>query len=450
MNNDPEIESIPLPTDILQGFRATRKDPKGFVKFLKIYKNVNNAPFVFDADDIPSSLRVLVLSHFEAYPASMNEAAERTMWERSEDADYFAALLEKESQNLLTVADSHLGTHTAKVPNPGVTGPGGLFADKAVFAAASTGAHVSSATFEAKQKVGAAGNAAQGKAQRFLASRVQIGERIVDVSDDIASKGVIYDSMGMIGFDPAVLIELSGLLEARLAGTGDSTPGLNAKGLIWPTEDGDVVITPVHAYAMHVELAARLKARKSNDSHISTTRIVVGGAKPQNAGLVNSDMGGSHRLLKSRPPAIGDSAQRRLFRISKTGEIPVGELTPTSIPMKEFIASAKAVWSNNAAARAKLERHVVSLVRISVIPLVEASLVDARLLEGKEFQKLSKFLRDLLVIGFDRMENRSEAVRYVSDRVIDQIPDVLEWSDALRRLFDIASEHILSTHFKGA
>lgn len=450
MTIEADIEPNPSVANIRQGFAVTRSHPKDFGKFLKIYKSVNNAPFVLDADDVAASLRILILSHFEAYPASLNEAAEKVMWERSEDRDYFAELVAKESGNLLIAAEGHLGTHTAKVPNPGVTGPGGLFADKAVFDAASHGAHVSSATFSAKQKIGAAGNAAQGKAQRFLASRVLIGSEMIDVSEDISQKGAIFAAMLEIGFEREVLDELSEVLTSRMSGLGDTTPGLNAKGLIWPTDEGDVVITPVHSYAMHVELTARIKQRIADPAcKIPWTHIVVGGTKPQNAGLINSDMGGWHRLLKSRPPHVGNSSRRKLFRIAKTGEIPLAELTSASPAVKGFLRTANAVWENNDVARMRLENSIASLVRIAIIPLMEASSLDAAILNGDEFKKVSKPLRDLLIRGFRNVNDRSELVRNTADGVIDQIPAGVEFSDALRRLFYIAAEDVLAAQFKG-
>jgi CRISPR-associated protein (Cas_Csy1). len=449
MTTHIESESNPYGMDILQGFAATRPEPKGYAKFLKIYKSVTNAPFKFDASNIADSLRILMLAQFETYAASITEKVEAEMWERSEDRGYFRTLIDGEQANLLIVAEKHVGTHTAKIPNPSVSGPGGLFANPEVFSAASKGTFVSSATFASRQSIGAAGNAAQGKAQRFLASKVRIGDQIVDVSVDIASKGVIFDAMLALGFTREFMDELSNILAGRLDGTiGDTTPGQFAKGLIWPTDEGDVVITPVHSYAMHVELAARIKERVSEGRRINWTHIVVGGTKPQNAGLVNSDMGGWHRLLKSYPPKVGSRSLRSAVRISKTGDISLNELSPSSPLVKEFEKIVKATYENNDATRTRLNEVICSMIRIAIIPLVEASHLGSAL-RGNEFRKLSPVVKDLLLKGFNRMDDQKEAVRIVVDAVTPRL-SISKLDDGMRRLFNIAAEEILYSNFKGA
>lgn len=449
MNDTTSSDGKPFAGTIEEGFAATRKGAKDYSKFLKSYRSVNNSPFLFSAN-VTTCLRVLLLAHFEVFAASMNEAAEAAMWERSEDAAYFSGLVEKETKNLLIAARDHLGTHTAKVPNPGVTGPGGLFADMNVFAAAGKLAFVSSATFTARQRLGAAGNAAQGKAQRFLASRIRIGEQTFDVTESIASKGVIFDAMLELGFSNDAMEELSAILSGRIDGTiGDTTPGQGAKGLIWPTSDGDVVITPVHSYAMHVELAARIKERTSPHRRIDRTHVIVGGTKPQNAGLVNSDMGGWHRMLISRPPEVASFEDRTAERIARTGKVELATIRLDAKVAQTLSSLIRAHWKQNEAARKEMDETVASLVRIAIHPWVDLGEGSADVLNGERFVRLDPLLKELVVVGFDRMPRSAEVVDRIVAHVVDAANIGADLDDALRRRIVLVTDPILSKAFKG-
>lgn len=450
MNDTTPVEANPFAGTIEEGFDATRGGPKDFSKFLKTYRSVNNSPFQFSGN-VAASLRILLLAHFEVFPPSMNEAAETAMWNRSEDADYFAGLIDKEAKNLLIAAREHLGTHTAKVPNPGVTGPGGLFADENVFAAASALAFVSSASFSARQRLGAAGNAAQGKAQRFLASRIRIGEQIMDVSKSIATKGVIYDAMLELGFLLETMEELAAILSGRIDGTiGDTTPGLGAKGLIWPTVEGDIVITPVHSYAMHVELAARIKERTVSPLRkIDRTHVIVGGTKPQNAGLVNSDMGGWHRMLVSRPPEIASVEDRAAERIARTGSVELASIRRDAKVAKLLSSIIRAHWKQNEAARSQMDDATASIVRIAIHPWVDLALGGIDFRRSHRFAKLDPLLKELFTVGFDRMPRSVEVVDRIVAHVVDTADIGADLDDALRRRIVLVAGPILSNAFKG-
>jgi hypothetical protein len=449
MNDTTSTDANPFAGTIEEGFAATRNGSKDYSKFLKSYRSVNNSPFLFSSD-VKASLRVLMLAHFEVFPPSMNEAAEAVMWERSEDAEYFAGLIEKETKNLLIAARDHLGTHTAKVPNPGVTGPGGLFADADVFAAAAGLAFVSSATFSARQRLGAAGNAAQGKAQRFLASRIKIGDQVFDVSESIASKGVIFDAMHELGFAADAIEELSEILSGRIDGTiGDTTPGQGAKGLIWPTADGDVVITPVHSYAMHVELAARIKERTSPLRRIERTHVIVGGTKPQNAGLVNSDMGGWHRMLVSRPPEVASVEDRAAERVARTGKIDLATIRRDAEVARKLSYLIRAHWKQNDSSRREMDAATASLVRIALHPWVDLAEGYDEGLRGERFFRLDPLLTELFSVGFDRMPRSTEVVDRIVAHVVEAADIGADLDDALRRRIVLVTEPILSKAFKG-
>lgn len=449
MNDITDTGLNPSSLDIVQGFAATRSTSKDYSKFLKSYRSVNNSPFRISSD-VTASLRILALAHLEVFPASMNEAEEAKMWARSEDQTYFAGLIEKETKNLLVAARDHLGTHTAKVPNPSVTGPGGLFADAGVLSEASRHAFVSSASFNARQRVGAAGNAAQGKAQRFLASRIKVGNDIVDISESIASKGAVYNSMIELGFDPTAVSELAEILRGRMDGTvGDTTPGSGTKGLIWPTDEGDIVITPVHSYAMHVELAARIKARHDGNRSIDHTHIVVGGTKPQNAGLINSDMGGWHRMLISKPPEVSSIEERTALRVAKSGTIKLSTLNSNSDLVTDFRALLDARWINNDQARKSLDKAIASMIRISIIPLLSVQELGQETLSSEAFQTLSTAVHELFKIGFERMSRQTEILDMISKHIITETDLGSDVDDALRRRFVTVAVPILEKAFKG-
>jgi hypothetical protein len=441
--------SKPSARDIQQGFDATATSPEGYLEFLKGYRSVKAAPFEM-GDDIVRSLRALVLAHFEVFPVTKTSAAEAAMWSRSRDADHFAAMVTREQPNLVIAARDHLGTHTAKIPNPSVTGPGGLFSDADVFAAAGGTSFVSSATFQSRQRIGAAGNAAQGKAQRLLASRLVFRGEIIDVSRSIAEKGVVYDAMLELGFDPSLILELSEILDGRLAGRiGDDTPGQYAKGLIWPTDLGDMVITPVHCYAMHVEFAARRLARIAANARLDTTHVVVGGSKPQNAGLINSDMGGWHRMLRSVPPEVRSDVDRVLSRSTPTSKFRFGYIGKQDKASVEFSKAVEATWRNNDAGRKALDRRIDALARQAVSPLYDVYIEccdDAYFLVSAK-ERLPTAVRELVVAGFAGVEDDVALVNDVIAHI--EASATLSLDDALRDRFRDVVSDVFADLFEG-
>lgn len=341
---------------------------------LKKFKDIRNSPFVLSSKNINEGVAVVLQACLDNFPASMNEVASDELFARSSFGD-IKELIQKEIGNFKTVAKDHIGSHTGKIPNPSVSGPGGLLYDKEIFAKASELSFVSSASINAGQRIGAAGNAAQNRAQRFLCVTFKIDGEAVSVFEDISKKGVIYGALLELGFPVSDLDEISEIISNRFSSSNTEAPGQYSKGLLWPTEDGDIVITPVHAYAMALEMSSRFKARVAAGHNLKNTWIKIGGTKPQNAGLVNNDMGGVHRLLKSAPPKSLSKATRMSFKVGATKTLPFTTIGTSHPVMKTLIATLADPRLNDQL-KEKQEKTIKRLVRIVLQPWLEfASLV---------------------------------------------------------------------------
>lgn len=449
---DATLEADLNPSEISLGelIARTRSGSRSWVKYLKHYRAVLNAPHRVDGPDINEAIKAWTFVTLDDFPAQVTDASEVEMWENSFKAEYLQGLIDKQMPNFVIAAQSHLGTHTAKVPNPSAGGPGGLIFDDALFFEAAKLPFVSSASANVRQRLGAAGNAAQARAQRFLCGRFLIAGELVDVSRNIADKGIIYAAMIAIGFAKGDMDDLAVILSDRMNAPKLEEPGHFTKGVIWPTDEGDVVITPVHPYAMHVELAARIKERVAKGSRISNTHIVVGGLKPQNAGMVNSDMGGRHRLLFSIPPQTASSAARSIFRMAATGNIPfsgIGKSHPASVGFKATVSNVS--WDNDAA-RDKLDRQIAALIHIAISQHVDASeaIRSGQGDPAKALAALDEPTRVLLTEGFDSIaDGKDDLIKNLADHVASMV-DIATDAALNRRIRDNA-ERILSETFKG-
>lgn len=336
---------------------------------LKKFKDIRNSPFVLSSKKINEGVAVVLQACLDNFPAAMNEVTSDELLARSSFAD-IRQLIQKEIGNFKTVAKDHIGSHTGKIPNPSVSGPGGLLYDKEIFAKASELSFVSSASINAGQRIGAAGNAAQNRAQRFLCVTFKIDGQAVSVFEDISKKGVIYGALLELGFPADDLNEISEIISNRFSSSNTEAPGQYSKGLLWPTEDGDIVITPVHAYAMALEMSSRFKTRVAAGHNLKNTWIKIGGTKPQNAGLVNNDMGGVHRLLKSAPPKALSKSARMTFKIGATKTLPFTTIGPSHPVMKSLIATIADPRLNNILEQ-RQEMAIKRLVRIVLQPWFE-------------------------------------------------------------------------------
>lgn len=367
---DPKLECAGLL------YIKSRADKADYGNNLKKFKDIRNSPFVLSSDYLQEGVAIVLQACLDSFPVTMNEKASDELYDRSSLTD-IAGLIAKEIGNFKTVAKDHIGTHTGKIPNPSVSGPGGLLYDKQVFEKASELAYVSSASIKAGQRLGAAGNAAQNRAQRFLSVTFSIDGQPLSVYEDIGAKGVIYTQLSLLGFPKDDLDEISATIAARFSSDNIESPGQYSKGLIWPTENGDVVITPVHPYAMALQMHGRFKARVEEGVSIQNTWIKIGGTKPQNAGLVNNDLGGSHRLLKSIPPKRVSRLEGVSFKAGVTKSIPFASVGRSHPVMKALIAAITDTRLNDEL-KQKQQDAITRLVKISLQPWIEfASLVKS-------------------------------------------------------------------------
>lgn len=354
----------------------SRADKANYGIYLKKFKDIRNSPFVLNSKNLKEGVAILLQACLDSFPASMNEKASDELYDRSSLAD-ISTLIKKEVSNFKKVAKDHIGTHTGKIPNPSVKGQGGLFYDKTVFERASKLSYVSSASIKAGQRLGASGNAAQNRAQRFLAATFLVDGEPVSVYEDIGHKGGIFQQLLVLGFPQHDLEAISSTIAARLSSENTEAPGQYSKGLIWPTPNGDVVITPVHPYAMAMEMHLRYKSRDKAGASIPNTWINIGADKPQNGGLVNNDLGGTHCLLKSIPPKRMSRLGGVAFKAGATNSVPFAAVGRSHPVMKALIAAITDARLNDDLKR-RQQDAIARLVRISLQPWIEfASLVKS-------------------------------------------------------------------------
>lgn len=397
----------------------SRENSVNYAENLKKFKDIRNCPFVLDSKLIKEGVAVVLQACLDAFPKVMNQTASDEIYARSSFSD-IQKLIEGEVENFKTVARDHIGTHTGKIPNPSVSGPGGLLYSAEIFKEASKLSHVSSATINAGQRLGAAGNAAQNRAQRFLSATFSIDGVPVSVFEDVGKKGQIFDALVSLGFPKSDIDEVADIINHRYSSVIDEKPGLNSKGLLWPTPHGDVVITPVHPYAMTIELSSRLKNRFAAGRIVHNTWIKIGGTKPQNAGLVNNDLGGVHRLLKSIPPKRTSRIGRLAFKAGVDKSLPfavIGKNHPTMDLLRAVLADKRL----NAELARKQDHAINRLVALSLYPWIEFSALVA---EGDErsiaaLAGIHDVQRKLLENGFKALTLDERLL--LADQVADKV-----------------------------
>lgn len=397
-------------------------DPDSFVDHMRFFRSVINAPFKTTSQDLTEALRFIVFCQFSTVPAAANKQHARDFHSAYSDPAVLLEMIAKQSKSFLVSAESQVGTHTAKIPNPSVESPTALFASKEVFAAAAAESRISTASISSGQRIGAAGNAALGKTQRLLATRLEIDGVLIDIVDDIAAGGAVSKALVQVGFAPEVIESASEILKGRVSDfERQQTPGSGTKQLLWPTEDGDVVITPVHAYAMHVELARRIGLRQQAGSIIDTTFVVVGGTQPQNAGLINGDMGGRHRMLKGAPPVTESSEVRAAYRAAQRGELEFGRASTEAV--NALVKSVKASYRDNRIARRQLETIIRQVIVGLAMPFIRYRDNTWHDEISAEKIKFPKWSAPLLTHGFDGIgERKSKLLGDVSRKVVGYIP----------------------------
>jgi len=448
-----EIDNAnPLAATADEMYSAAMESENGYGEMFKFHRDIRNMPYKVNADRLREGLEKTIWSCLGQSPQVMNEKAALALWEKAREQNHAADLLRAEMKNLKIAAAGHVGTHTGKVPNPNVGGPVALIADRDVMAAAAKLPFLSSSTLKPGLKFGAAGNAAQGRAQRLLCMVFDVEGKVVSLLEDLASRGQFYEALVSIAGDSTDVDEISDILAGRLATSINEEPGEYAKALIWPTEEGDVVITPVHPYAMHDAFQKRHRERVAGGSGLRYVSVKVGGTKPQNAGLVNNDHGGWHRHLVSVPPSTRTWAERAFYRAYFAKELAfasVGKSHPAWLKFHRVVKNLD--WDNDAGRKA-LGHSLRKLVDISIRPYValKAAVEDQDDVAISALESLS--VTEQAIVGGQLNKVERANLDHFIDRVVFHIAGLagkhgVVFDDALNRVARIAVKDRLLKFF---
>jgi hypothetical protein len=311
-----------------------------------------NSPFKASEETLESSLAILTLACYTKFPESgINDKFSYIAWKNS-DLSIVSSYLKEGFNKLLLVASAQIGTHTGKIPNPAVSlAKVNYKAD--VFEAAGALPYLSSASIRECGFDGANGNATEGKPQRFLLTQLSINDRTMSIKDWIIDRGVLYDALVKIGCDKDDVELLAKELEQSRNSENDGPPRLS-KFLIWPCGEQDVLITPVHAYAMTVAVHNRfdrydrapdINEVKEEDvvpfsrvrREIKNSYYKVGGGSPQNSGLITSVLNGTQRVFKSFPPKLNGKYDDIIRKAVNTGELKLSHVSENHDAVVNFI-----------------------------------------------------------------------------------------------------------------
>lgn len=344
---DPQVD------DIGEYYDFSRNQRYHYGHNLKKIRDTLKSPFLASEDKLESALLIAAHACYGKFPESMSEKTSDELWETSQSSDIIN-ILSNDFPKLYLVATTQVGTHTGKIPNATVSLPKLTYQDE-VFEAARDVHYLSSATIREKGFMGASGNAAEGKAQRFLITKIKIDDRVLSIKDWIVERGVVFDTFIKIGVNRGNLETLANALEQSIR-SGNPNPPRLAKSLIWPSDDGqDIVITPVHSYAMSVAVHNRLgKYKKPDDlmegDDIPVSRIwhsiprsyyKVGGANPQNSGVLTSVLGGTYRVLESFPPNIKGNTDI-LYLVDSNGAVKLSRVSKKHDAVVRFVEALQA------------------------------------------------------------------------------------------------------------
>jgi hypothetical protein len=204
-----------------------------------------------------------------------------------------------------TIVEAGFGTHTTKFPNTNiVVSEAALFG---VMPRSSVGA-VSSNTLMHRKYL-CAGNASDIPAQRLLSAVCVLDDTLIHLADDIADQGPLYREMEKLVSSDS-LINLSNKIQTRLANPSrlESAVNKNEKHggvptFFWPI-DSECQDFHLLSAVTSVPMIAEVRTRElADDLKFGERQIIkVGGAQPQNAGLLAMDHAGFVFHFSSFPP----------------------------------------------------------------------------------------------------------------------------------------------------
>jgi len=225
------------------------------------------------------------------------------------------------ASSLLTAAGGAVGTHSGKIPDP-LSSMGAAFSAPEDHPAA-TVPGVSSGTFKARKPLSGAGNAADTPAWRFLCTSMEVEGQVTSVADILARHNHPARSATLARFSQEARAVLVAVGERLAAWFGTGFPDVvdqRLKTVLMPTGNGGyVAVSPLYPHGLGAEIAARLAERDAALGQRFKRRVVkVGGTKPQNAGMLASDLAGNFWRFLALPPevrkATGESLAAMLAR----------------------------------------------------------------------------------------------------------------------------------------
>lgn len=428
----------------------------GFAAIRSFFKNITNSPFQAEQSCLRQAVELLIVANMISqshYKPEMQQVGEQQRKLPPEEQAWRAfqvlgvkTVLAAQVNNL-RISATQMGTHTAKSPNTAAAGRTSFFADPAIVEAAKNSPLVSSMSTWAKLRVGGGGNAAQNGTTGFLMMSLRVDDEIINVADSIRTKGEIFTILEELGIDRADLNQMSDSLQAQFALPDEEPLGDNIKCLLWPTGDGRYhQISPVHPFAMHVEVMERLSRRTGEGKRIPTNNIKIGGANPQNSSVVNSKYQGVHRLLKSVPPKVVEGAEQKTFKLKMKDALSPARIGEADSVLKDLEKKLKRP-NTNAQLRAAIDRLIRKLVVRASAPYLEARAILSDNV-GQEIELISNLdvdSRQLLLDGYTVMTNRDYFHRSIAKHAMGRLPE----SDAIVNAFRRVANEFLAACFQG-
>jgi len=458
---------------------------EGFKEILDYFKDLRNSPFKIEKVEISSALALMVATNLIStggkdeepdsedltgddqedtepdsaaeevgdVPAAGKKAAEKgpsheIVWKRMRGQGSLASVFQNQTANF-KASPAQVGTHSAKIPNTAASGKTVFTVEQPIYAAAQSSPFLSSMTVSTKQRLGAGTNASQNATNRFLLMSFLINGEIVNFGESIVERGIIYDTLIEIGMSPQQIDELSTDLVKERDTSANFPLGPNQRCLIWPTEDGDIQITPVHPFAIHFEMNSRVKRRKETDNWINTRAIKVGGSQPQNSGVINNMFSGFHYLLESLPPKTLSVGERTHYKHVKLGKIEFASLRKTDDNAVALVKALTKKGGMNMENRAVIVMLTERVIRSVLFPYFQVAKFFRE--HTDQIDLLDNISGDsciLLEKGFEYLVSRDDFCKAAARKALSGLKGV-PVSDELDVIFRKTAEDIMRANFKG-
>lgn len=296
---------------------------------------------------------------------SFREAARSLLADKLEAIDYVAA--------------HELGTHTQKGIDSEVGGRA-LMAESSV--SPDAGTFLSGSFLGQGPRLGASGNAANGRTHALLTSRFRLGNSETCIASALAEgNGKVIDALvALVGEDRREgVLKAAKTLQGRAENLSAPSASGRAKTLLWPTVNGEyLAITPVTSFSTQIELHEEINRRreqaKADDVWTFFNRLItqVGGTKPQNVSSANVTIRGRLSLLDGLPPrARKGEVDRLVHRMGKGGSL-IRHSLPAELTAKVLVA-ARREHAINVRMATLQSAIVLAAVRLLLVDLLTVS-----------------------------------------------------------------------------